>query len=418
MSKNNKSIPNPLNNKDKLIANQPSENIKSKYVLANTIKANKISTKLSKSLNSVTSDKNFVGYDENDYENVEKMCELNNVNLFVKNKSQFFDDVSCKKNLYVKSQNIVGYSELEHSTLNGNTTLHVKGDSEINGNLFVSQNINSKKNINVEQSINIGFEKELLDNTSRLNVNGNSEFVGDNIVYGSEYIKNNLIVNDKANFYNDIFMSNSICLKKELINSVTIVNNVISGDNYKLLLSNILISIQNHDQAESSVLKFYSKKNNNIYSGLISASKKFIVENITENESTQKILAFILVYAIYSNSKIISVRPVLDTFVLVDSKENIIKIGNVSLQTSSAIQTTQLTQNSNKIEEKQNISDKIIAKFPENISYSTANTEIDLQPNTSFISTSLDLLKMGKTLNDNFIHFLADFHKKLPCKTI
>ena len=269
MSKNNKSIQNlpsdknKPNDKNKSVINQPLENVKSKYVLANTIKANKISTKLSKSLNNVVSDKNFIGYDENDYENVEKMCEMNNINLFVKNKSQFFNDVSCEKNVYIKSQNIVGYTDSEYSGLDDNTNLHVKGNSEINGNLFVHQNINSNKNINVEQCINIGFEKEIPDNTSKLNVNGNSEFVGDNVVYGSEYIKNNLIVNDKANFYNDIFMSNSISLKKEFINNVIIVDNIISGNNYKLLLSNILTSIQNHDQSESSILKFYSKKNIN-----------------------------------------------------------------------------------------------------------------------------------------------------------
>ena len=183
MSKNNKSIQSQYNDKKKITSNQLLENVKSKYVLANTIKANKISTKLSKSLNNVISDKNFIGYDENDYEDVEKMCKINNVNLFVKNKSTFFNDVSCENNLYIKSKNVVGYSDTEYSDLNNDTTLHVKGDSEINGNLFVYQNINSDKNINVQQCINIGFENESLDNTSILNVNGNSEFVGDNVVY-------------------------------------------------------------------------------------------------------------------------------------------------------------------------------------------------------------------------------------------
>ena len=407
MSKNNKPTSNLSNDKHKLAPEQPLENVKSKYVLANTIKANKISTKLSKSLDSVVSNKNFVGYDENDYERVEKLCEMNNVNLFVKNESKFFADISCEKNLYIKS-GMVGYSQAEYNDLNNDTNLHVKGDSELNGNLFVYQNINSDKNINVQQSVNIGFENELLDNTSKLNVNGNSEFVGDNVVYGSEYIKNNLIVNDKANFYNDIFMSNSICLKKEIIDDVTIVNNVISGDNYKLLLSNILTSIQNHDQSESSVLKFYSKKNNNIYSGLISASKKFIITNnsqklnntnnslsteqtqlnvLTEpTKSTEKILAFILVHGIYSNSKIISVKPVLDTFVLIDSTENIIKIGNVNIHTTCQVQKTQPIDSA---KGKNNVS------FTEDASCSTEKTDT----NTSFISSSFDLLKNNKLIN-------------------
>lgn len=279
------------------------ESIKSKYVLANTIKANKISSKLLKSVNNVTSDKMFIGYNEDDYQNVEKMCELTTVNLFVKNKSQFFDNVFCDKNICIRGNTVMGYNEKECADLNDNTNLHVKGDSIINGNLFVNEDINSSKNINIQQCVNIGFEKEIPDNTSRLNVNGNSEFVGDNIVYGSEYIKNNLIVNDKANFYNDIFMSNSITLKKEIINTINITNNTISANDYKLLLANILSSIQNHNQSESSVIKFYSKKNSNMYSGLISASKKFIVsdkELVKSGEintnANKKIIAFILVY--------------------------------------------------------------------------------------------------------------------------
>ena len=405
MSKNNKSIQSQYNDKKKITSNQLLENVKSKYVLANTIKANKISTKLSKSLNNVISDKNFIGYDENDYEDVEKMCKINNVNLFVKNKSTFFNDVSCENNLYIKSKNVVGYSDTEYSDLNNDTTLHVKGDSEINGNLFVYQNINSDKNINVQQCINIGFENESLDNTSKLNVNGNSEFVGDNVVYGSEYIKNNLVVNEKAHFYNEILTSNSLCLKKEFINNVVIVNNIISENNYKILLNNILSSIQNNDQSESSIIKFYSKKNKNICSGLISASKKFIIghdptlTNQTEinpdNQLSNKISGFILVYGIYSNSKIISIKPILDTFILIDSNDNVVKIDNVSTSIYSPVQSNYSTQNFDKIKEEENIPHKNTILIMENISHPIINTHTD----TSFISTSLDLLKNNKLTN-------------------
>lgn len=405
MSKINKKIKIISNEKTNLNESQPLENVKSKYVLANTIKANKISSKLSKSVNNVVSDKNFVGFNEDDYQHVEKMCELKNVNLFVKNKSQFFDNISCEKNLHIRGQHIIGYTEGEIANLNNDTSLHIKGDTEINGNLFVYQNINSDKQINVEQSINIGFEKELPDNTSRLNVNGNSEFVGDNIIYGSEYIKNNLIVNDKANFYNDIFMSNSICLKKENINNISIVDNIISSDNYKILLTNILTSVKNNNQSESSVLKFYSKKNSNIYSGLISASKKFIIfdnkfsTSDTNNVQGKKILAFILVYGIYSNSKIISVKPVLDTFVLIDSNENIITIGNIE-------QSINTNSNSNTLQENKSIqypiSDKDFEKNNLQTIQSTVNPidkDNKLSGNTSIFSSSIDLLKNNKFVN-------------------
>lgn len=421
MSKNNKNIIS--NNKNKLNDSQPLETIKSKYVLANTIKANKMSSKLSKSVNNVTSDKNFVGFNEDDYQQVEKMCELTNVNLFVKNKSQFFDNISCEKNLHIKGQQIIGYTDTEHNNLNNDTNLHIKGDTEINGNLFVYQNVNCDKQINVEQSVNIGFENELPDNTSKLNVNGNSEFVGDNIVYGSEYIKNNLIVNDKANFYNDIFMSNSICLKKEIINNISILDNVMSVDNYKILLNNILLSIKHHNQSESSVLKFYSKKNNNIYSGLISASKKFIISNNKElstytdtpDKSDKKILAFILVHGIYSNSKIISVKPVLDTFVLIDSNENIIKIENMT-QLPDINHDNELTQSPKTITVPEHNNFKTHHYDLENITtYNNLNVNNspannlstdklstdELPTSTTIFSSSVDLLKNNK--NYNFI---------------
>ena len=176
---------------------QSQENFKSKYVIANAIKTNKFSSKLTKTNNNITISKNFIGFDEDDYKTVEKMCDSDNVNLFVKNKSHFFDDINCNKNLNVCMKTNIGFDENECNKLNSltdNIKLNVKGDSNINGELSVFQNVN------------IGFNENIPENTSKLNVNGNSEFVGNNVIYGSEYIKNNLIVNNKTTFYNDIFL--------------------------------------------------------------------------------------------------------------------------------------------------------------------------------------------------------------------
>jgi hypothetical protein len=368
------------------------ETIKSKYVLANTVKTNKLSSKLSKSVNCVTSDKSFIGYNDDDYENVEKMCNLDNINLFVKNKAHFSDCITCDKNLNIKMQTTIGYHENEIDTLNNNTTLHIKGNTEINGNLNVNQNINS------EQCINIGFENEVPANTSKLNVNGNSEFVGDNIIYGSEYVKNNLIVNDKATFYNDVFLGNSVTLKKESINDIIIINNMISMENYKVLLNNILSSIQEHSQDESSALKFYSKKNNNMYSGLLSASKKFLL-------SKKKTVAFILVYAVYSNSRIICVKPVLDTFIIIDSKENLIKIGNIPFQQLEVIQskdTIQLTKK-NKEQVKEPVKEPVKEQVKEINNDNSSNSNNIVEKNTtqsgSVIGSAINLLKNNKITN-------------------
>lgn len=309
------------------IKESTTENIKSRYVLTNVVKSNKLTTKLLKSSNIVASDKTFMGYSENDYENVEKMCKNNDTNLFVKGKSTFSDNVNCQNNISVKTQIIAGYKENEIDDLNNDTNLHIKGDSELNGNLYVYQNIKSDKNINVENSLNIGFQNNVPDNTSKLNVNGNSEFVGDNIVYGTEYVKNNLIVNDKATFYNDIFLSNSIALKKEQMTNVKINNNIISIDHSQILINKIIESIMTNDTEENySALKFYSKKNCNINSGITSISKQFIIDE-------KKYFSFILAFCVYSNYKILVVKPIIDTFVLLDTNENLINISNNNIFT-------------------------------------------------------------------------------------
>ena len=270
------------------------ENIKSKYVLANTVKAHKLSSKLSKSVNSVISGTHFIGYDENELDN-----------------------------------------------LNNNSCLYIKGDAEMKGTLF----------------------------TSKLNVNGSSDFIGDNTINGSEHIKNNLIVDDNATFNNNILLNNSISLKKENIDNIIIIDNTISTDNYKVLLNNMLTSIQNHSQDENSVLKFYSKKSNNIYSGLLSASKKFIL-------STQKVIAFILVYVIYSKSKILCVKPVLDTFVLVDSEDNLIKVGNTYIKHTECIQSNDKIPPIKKIQEDELLND-LSSNDTTNINSSISNDSSD-----------------------------------------
>jgi hypothetical protein len=334
------------NNNNSLKKLNINEKIKTKYVLASAIKTNKISSKLIKTSNNVVSDKTFIGYDETDYDSVEKICNLDDVNLVVKGKSHFISDISCQNNVNIKNKTIIGSSDEKDITkLNSDTNLHVKGDTEINGNLYITQNLNSDKNINVLQSLNVGFEKNISDNTAKLNVNGNSEFVGNNVIYGSEYIKNNLVVNDKATFYNDIFLTNSISLKKESFDNIVVTNNSITLENKDSLIKSIISELLSHSQQECSVLKFYSKKNTNINSGLLSVSKKIIIKK-------EKYLIFVLAYAIYSNYKIINVNPLLDTFTMVNSKELIIKISENNKNTNNIERNKIDDKNSNKNSDK------------------------------------------------------------------
>lgn len=306
-----------IKNEDSLI-----ENIKSKYILANTIKTNKLNSKLSKSINNVISDKSFIGYNENDYDNVENLCNIDNINLFVKNKSQFCDDIISNNNLIVKKKTIIGATD----------------------------------DTDVEQNNKIYNEK------TNLTVCGDSAFYGDSSIYGSECIKNNLTVNNKSYFDSDITLNNSLTLKKEIIENVFIHSNTISPEHYNLLLNNILSSIQNNNINNFSLLKFSHKKNININSGLFSASKKFVL-------SKKNINAFLLVYIIYSNTKIIAVKPILDTFVIIDSKENIIKISNIT------------PEQTNVVYESEN------------------NTDDKSENNTSLFSSTINLLKNNKITN-------------------
>lgn len=181
--------------------------IKSKYILTNTVKTIKIDSKLTKTINNITGNKSIIGYDDIDYDNIEKLCNQNNTNLFVKNNATF----------------------------------------------------------------------------------------------------------------NNISLNNSLFLKNEIINDIYLINYTITSLNYKNLLNNILSSILNSYQEQPSII--FNSTQNNINSGLLSANKHFIV-------SDNVISAFILVYIIYSKSKILCLKPVLDTFILIDSSENIIKIGD------------------------------------------------------------------------------------------
>ena len=83
-----------------------------------------------------------------------------------------------------------------------------------------------------------------------------------------------------------------------------------------------------------------------------------------------------MVYGIYSNSRVISIKPVFDTFSLIDSQERVIKISEVEFK--------EYSNNSN---------NSNIDTHSENTSDLGSNT------NKSFFSSSIDLLKNNKFTN-------------------
>jgi hypothetical protein len=276
-----------MNNKQQTSSSTGQDNstLKSKYVLTNTIKANKATIKLSKSINNVTSNKHFIGYDENDYFEIEPMCEDSNINLFVKGESQF------------------------NNTINS-------------------------KNINATQSVNIGTE-ENLQSSFKLNVSGDSNFIGNNTISGTQYIKNNLVVGNKTKFCGEVSLNNSIYLEPETIciqdaQSIC-TDNSIDYEIQNLMIKNIQQQTQNPNLSNDSTLKFnfVTEHDVSISTGLISISKKFTIK-----EKQLEYTICFLSYGVYSNNKIISIKPIIDTITILNDN---LKVVNVIKKKSSKI---------------------------------------------------------------------------------
>jgi len=283
-----------------------------------SIKTNKIASSFINSENNIVNNKIYVGYKNEDYDMVDYINK-NDFGISVKTDALF------NSNLVVNKQVFFGYEHSVTEKLNNDTVLHINGDTEINGDIYVYNDINTDKSINVEKSINIGFDCELngIDEKSKLNVNGDSELVGNVNIYGEITINNNLTVNENANFNKNININNNLILKSETIANLGIIDNCISLQSFKKLLKNILKSVKDKNfTTDSCAINFLYNDKSVLNTSILSVTKKIIIENNIE------INCYSLIYAISNKKNIICCKPILDTFFIINSENELIDIND------------------------------------------------------------------------------------------
>lgn len=186
-----------------------------------------------------------------------------------------------------------------------------KSSENNNFDLFCKNGIFAQKNVTIGKKTNNNIKDDIV-----LSANGNIEINGDC------YIEKDLFIKSNAFFNNSLLMNNSISLDSENLDKLEYIDLNISIDSYKSLLSNIInTTINNNLNDDVSSIKFYSDKTKFIAPSIVSINKKFkYKDNI--------IMSFGLFYVIFLKKKILSVKPILDTFTLIDKSYNLIKINN------------------------------------------------------------------------------------------
>lgn len=215
--------------------------------------------------------KNFIGYDDDDLKIV---SDFNNSNI----------SLAVKDNVYINNSTYIGYNQ--------NDIVH-KINKDENGNGNGNNN----------------------DNKYKLDVKGDTNLDGNLI------IKDKLFVSDSVFFNKDIFLPNPFVLEDEDISSINILNitvDSLSFSTYKYLLKNILDKTKNSSKKNISSIKFFNESTL-FTQTIIPINKKFIFNQI-------EIYSFLLSYCIYFGNKIIEVKPIMDTFVLINNDKNIFKL--------------------------------------------------------------------------------------------
>jgi hypothetical protein len=286
------------------------ENIKTNSIKSKHNSCSTLSSNLIEVSTTVIENKAFIGFSENDKDLIKNLSSNKNNSLYVKNNINALNSICCGDKIYI------GYTDF--SNLNDDTNFHVKGDSEINGNLYVYDDIVVNKNLYTCCNLNVGFDNiNDINNDDNyiLNINGKSCFKDNIYVAKSILIEDNIVAN-KESYLNSIYLNTNIKLDKEIIDDID-VNNF--SDNDKLLIiNNIIHSLNNLKDFDFKGIIF-NQGNDSFNNSIVSISKKFIINK-------QKYYAFLLVN-ILSHPKIKNIikNPINDSFTIIDSDFN--KIG-------------------------------------------------------------------------------------------
>ena len=216
----------------------------------------------------------------------------------------------------------------DFSVLKADVNLNIKNfigyqddDYDIISNFNKSDiSLGVKDNVYINKSTYIGYNNdEIIDkiksNSNKLDVKGDTN------IDGNLTIHDKLFVGESVFFNKDIFLPNPYILDDEDISSLTILNislDSLSFSTYKYLLKNVLDKTKSSSTKNISSIKFFNESTLFTQS-IVPINKIFIFNKIL-------IYTFLLSYCIYFGNKIIEVKPIMDTFVLVNSDKNIFKL--------------------------------------------------------------------------------------------
>lgn len=216
-----------------------------------------------------------------------------------------------KSDININEKNFIGFEDSDYNIVND------LNKSEIE--------LAVKDNVFLGGSVFIGYEKDkIIDKTNKIDninsskvlcINNESTFENNVNIENKLFVKNNVFLNK------DIFMPNPFVLESEnltLITDLIITNDSMSFNTYKFLLKNILENTKISDSKNISSIKFFNPTNMFTQS-IIPVNKKFIYNEIEIN-------SFLLTYFIYYQNKIIEVKPIMDTFILINNEQNIFKL--------------------------------------------------------------------------------------------
>ncbi len=237
------------------------------------------------------------------------------------------DNIDTDDDNQNNNQNDIGYYKLIKSDINLNLKNFVGFDDS---DYQMITNLNNsdvsfavKNNVCVGNSLIVGYDSNEI--TNKINKDNKQNYPldvkGDSVLDGNLIVKEKLFVENSVFFNKDMFLPNPFVLEDENISNIselTICSDSLSYSTYKFLLKNILDKTKSSSKKQISSIKFFNDSTN-FTQTIIPINKKFIFEDI-------QIHSFLLSYCIYFKNKIIEVKPIMDTFILINNHNNTFKL--------------------------------------------------------------------------------------------
>jgi hypothetical protein len=215
-----------------------------------------------------------------------------------------------KSDINLNEKNFIGFKDSDYNIVNdlnnSEIELAVKDNVYLGGSVFIGYE--------QDKIINKTNEIDHLNSSKVLHINNESTFENNVNIESKLFVKNNVFLNK------DIFMPNPFILDLEdlTFTNLIITNDSMSFNTYKFLLKNILENTKICNSQNISSIKFFNPTNMFTQS-IIPVNKKFTYNEIEIN-------SFLLTYFIYYQNKIIEVKPIMDTFVLINNEQSIFKL--------------------------------------------------------------------------------------------